>query len=124
MPSPAARQRESFKPTHALQAEYGLTEPPFVVTLPFILRGPTTREMFHPSRQERTEIRQRPCRHALHLADRVQYSADGFDILNRLEQRTGGAVGVAGGHVRFGEKVPRYGFSHRPKTAFKSVSSR
>src|SRR5262245_25067537 len=59
--------RESLKPTHALQAEYGLAEPPFVVALPFILRGPATREMFHPSRQERAKIRQRPCKHALHL---------------------------------------------------------
>jgi hypothetical protein len=45
--------------------------------------------MFHPSRQERAKIRQGACRDGLHLADRVQYSADGFDTLNRLEQRTG-----------------------------------
>src|SRR5262245_36464443 len=39
---PLRLPRKSFKPTHALEAEYGLTEPPLVVALPFILRGPTT----------------------------------------------------------------------------------
>ena len=85
---PLRLSRESLEAIHALQANIGLTEPLFVVALPFILRGPATREMIHPSRQERTKIRQRPCRHPLHLADRVQNRADGFDVLNRLEHGT------------------------------------
>ena len=76
--------RDLFEASHALQAEYGLTEPPFVVALPFILRGTTTAELLHPSRQERAKIRQRPCGHVLHLADRVQHRADGFNVLDRL----------------------------------------
>src|SRR5438093_11773747 len=94
---PLRLPRESLKPTHTLQPEYGLTEPPFVVALPFILRGPATREMFQPSRQERTKIRQRPCRDALHLADRVQHGAMGltFSIaLNTAPARSGRGVVV------------------------------
>src|SRR5215216_6309015 len=46
---PLRLPRESLKTTHNLQTEYDLTDPPFVVGLPLILRGPATRVMFHPS---------------------------------------------------------------------------
>jgi hypothetical protein len=86
---PFRLSRESLEAIHALQAEDGLTEPPFVVALPFVLRGPAAPEMFHPSRQERTKTWQGPCGHALHLRDGIQNRADAFDILNRLEHGTG-----------------------------------
>jgi len=86
---PFCLSRDPLEAFDALQAKDGLTQPAFVVALLFVLRALQTLEVFHPTWQERTEFRQRPCGHALHVFDRFQERADAFDVLDRLEHGTG-----------------------------------